>query len=149
MIKISNLLLAFTVAFAIEVSPLFEIPDANAGSKFPACDDSKVTKKLLKRFNKTEKIYWQERALQISDISDRHFHTDYNLPDSNFDRRFCHGTAEFADGSKRRVHYLIESNAGFAGFTWNVEYCIHGLDAYRYYDGRCRHLSRQTSTRFP
>ena len=147
--KVSSVLLGLAVAFSIEASPAFDISPAHAGSKFPSCDDAKVTKKLLKRFNKTEKIYWQERGLQLSGVSDRHFHTDYTLPNSKFDRRFCHGTAEFTDGSTRRIHYLIESNAGFAGFTWNVEYCIHGLDPYRYYDGRCRHLSRQTSARFP
>jgi hypothetical protein len=40
------------------------------------------------------------------------------------------------------MHYLIEEGAGFAGFGWNVEYCIHGLDPWKYYDGRCRVLSR-------
>ena len=98
--------------------------------------------KLAKRFNQTERIYWQDRGLVLSEVTDAHFHSDHQLEDSVFERRYCHGTAHFENGKSRRVHYLIEQNAGFAGIGWNLEYCIHGLDPWKYYDGRCRVLSK-------
>lgn len=114
---------------------------AQAKSKFPSCDDTKVLNKVVKRFNKTEKIYWDHRNLVMTGFSDVHFHSENQLEDSPIARRYCHATVEFENGKDRRMHYLIEKNAGFAGFGWNVEYCIHGLDPWKYYDGRCRVLS--------
>ena len=117
---------------------------ATAGKKwekFPSCKSEKVLKKLVKRFNKTEKTYWEKRGLVLSGIRQPHQHSVNPFPDSPINRRYCHGDAQFENGRTRRVHYLIEEGAGFAGFGWNVEYCIHGLDPWRYYDGACRVLS--------
>lgn len=116
---------------------------ANAIETFPACTSEKALKKLIKRFNKTEKIYWEERGLTLDQISNPHVHATNPFPDSPINRNYCHGDAHFSDGSTRRIHYLIEEGAGFAGLTWNVEYCIHGLDPWKYYDGRCRVLSKR------
>ena len=115
---------------------------AEARDKFPACTSDKVLAKLVKRFNKTEGIYWEDRGLVLSAVSRPHQHSEKPFRDSPINRRYCHGDAIFENGKKRRVHYLIEQGAGFAGFGWNVEYCIHGLDPWKYYDGRCRVLSQ-------
>ena len=147
--RLTSALLTIALAASVQITPQLLVKSSIAASSFPACDDSKVIKKLVKRFNQTEKIYWKERDLLLTGLSDIHFHADYQLPDSLHDRRFCHGSAEFDSGRTHRIHYLIESNAGFAGFSWNVEYCIHGLDPYRYYDGDCRHLSRKSANKFP
>ncbi|MEM9330213.1 MAG: hypothetical protein AAGA53_02740 [Pseudomonadota bacterium] len=109
---------------------------------FPACTSDKVLRKLVKRFNQTEKIYWEERGLELQDVANPHNHATNPFEDSPINRHYCHGDAVFSDGRSHRIHYLIEEGAGLAGFTWNVEYCIHGLDPWRYYDGRCRVLSR-------
>ncbi len=108
--------------------------------ELPACNSEKVLKKIASRFNKTEDIYWEERGLSVSSISNPHLHADNPSKGLQINRIYCHGTAHFEDGSKRKIHYLLEEGAGFAGFTWNVEYCIHGLDPWKYYDGRCRVL---------
>lgn len=110
--------------------------------KFPVCTDESVTKRILKRFNKTEKIYWQERGLVLNAITNPHLHSENPFPKSPINRRYCHGDAVFQNGKKHRIHFLIEEGAGFASYTWNVEYCIHGLDPWSYYDGYCRVLSR-------
>ena len=115
---------------------------ANAKEKFPSCTSPEVLEKVAKRFNKTETIYWQERGLVLNGVIDPHLHNDNAFPQSMINRRYCHGTAVFENGKNRRIHFLIEESAGFAGFTWNVEYCIHGLDPWRYYDGYCRVLSK-------
>ena len=113
-----------------------------AHDHLPHCGDEKTLKKVVKRFNQTERIYWRERGLILEAISKPHHHSSYSPFKSQIDRQYCHGTAVFENGKSRRLHYLIESTAGFAGFGWNVEYCIHGLDPWKYYDGRCRVLSR-------
>ncbi len=110
--------------------------------KFPACNSEKVIKTIGKRFNKTEKIYWEKRGLVLNTVQKPHLHTDNAFPASPIKRRYCHGDAIFENGKKRRIHYLIEKGTGFAGFTWNVEYCIHGLDPWNYYDGNCQVLSQ-------
>ncbi|MEM7289785.1 MAG: hypothetical protein AAF412_05365 [Pseudomonadota bacterium] len=129
----------------IALSAIFALPMAANSTPFgdfPACDSGKVLNKLIRRFNQTEKIYWSHRGLSLSDIDVPHQHSENPFVDSPINRRYCHGDALFADGKKHRIHFLIEQGAGFAGFTWNVEYCIHGLDPWKYYDGRCRVLSR-------
>jgi len=135
------------ITLAILASAIIMFGDSSrksfAGESFPACTSEKVLSKLVKRFNKTESIYWQERGLILNTIFDPHQHSENPFSDSPINRRYCHGDAVFANGKKRRVHYLIEEGAGFAGFGWNVEYCVHGLDPWRYYDGRCRVLSRR------
>lgn len=118
------------------------ISESAAKEPFPQCNSEKVIKKLVKRFNKTETIYWTDRGLVLSTIAKPHQHSENPFKDSPINRRYCHGDALFENGKKRRVHYLIEEGAGFASFGWNVEYCIHGLDPWKYHDGRCRVLSR-------
>ena len=110
--------------------------------KFPVCTSEKVIERMIKRFNKTEEIYWEHRGLVLNTVSNSHLHSKNPFPDSPIKRRYCHGDAFFENGKKRRIHYLIEEGAGFSGYTWNVEYCIHGLDPWKYHDGRCRVLSQ-------
>ena len=110
--------------------------------KFPVCSSEKVVERILKRFNQTEKIYWEHRGLVLDTVNNPHLHNANAFPESSINRRYCHGDAIFENGKKRRIHFLIEEGAGFAGYTWNVEYCIHGLDPWKYHDGRCRTLSQ-------
>lgn len=110
--------------------------------KFPVCTSEKVINRIVKRFNKTEGIYWEGRGLVLNTVTKPHLHSTNPFPESPINRRYCHGDAIFENGKKRRIHFLIEEGAGFAGYTWNVEYCIHGLDPWKYHDGRCRVLSQ-------
>lgn len=133
------------LAISIALSAVFAAPapaQSNLRGPFPACESDKVLRKLVSRFNRTEKIYWSHRGRKLEVVVNPHQHSENPFPDSPINRRYCHGDAIFLDGRKHRIHYLIEQGAGFAGFTWNVEYCIHGLDPWKYYDGRCRVLSR-------
>lgn len=132
-----------TIIAASVIGIVAPAESSNAREAFPQCTSEKVLEKLVKRFNKTEKIYWEGRGLILNAVFNPHQHSENPFPDSPVNRRYCHGDAVFENGKKRRVHYLIEEGAGLAGFTWNVEYCIHGLDPWKYYDGRCRTLSRR------
>ncbi len=109
---------------------------------FPACSSPDVVERILKRFNKTEEIYWEKRRLVLTTVKNRHIHSENPFKESQINRRYCHGDAVFENGKKRRIHFLIEEGAGFAGYTWNVEYCIHGLDPWKYHDSYCRVLSQ-------
>ena len=128
------------VAVAGIMTLAFSAP-ALAVNEMPSCTEGTVLKKVVKRFNHAEKVYWRERGLSLSSVSNPHRHPHSTYQESPIERTYCHGTAHFEDGSRRKIHYLIENGAGFAGFGWNVEYCVHGLDPWKYYDGRCRVLS--------
>ncbi len=133
---------AILVGFlAFSFAALADSRESEAGT-FPLCEERKVINKIARRFNQTEKIYWQYRGHRLEEILNAHLHSENPFPDSPINRRYCHADAVFADGKSRRIHYLIEEGAGFAGFTWNVTYCVHGLDPWKYFDGRCRVLSR-------
>ena len=132
-------LFVFAALFAFTATGLMA-GSAEAYVVSPSCDSSKVLTKLKRQFNQTEKLYWH-RGHRISEIHSAHLHSDMANYDSPIGRQYCHATAIFEDGRERKMHFLIEDNAGFAGFGWNVEYCIHGLDPWRYYDGYCRVLS--------
>jgi len=132
------------VILASSITP-FQVSTSQAffsKEKFPVCASEKVIERVIKRFNKTEEIYWEHRGLVLNTVSNPHLHSKNPFPDSTINRRYCHGDAVFENGKKRRIHYLIEEGAGFSGYTWNVEYCIHGLDPWKYHDGRCRVLSQ-------
>ena len=43
-------------------------------------------------------------------------------------RRFCTATATVSDGVRRPVHYLIGEDFGIIGSTWDVEWCVVGVD---------------------
>ncbi len=132
------------LSLAILLSSLapLHINSAVAKDAFPECQSEEVLEKIAKRFNKTEEIYWEDRGLVLDAVINPHLHNENAFPQSPINRRYCHGDAVFVNGKQRRIHFLIEEGAGFAGFTWNVEYCIHGLDPDKYHDGRCRVLSQ-------
>lgn len=132
---IRYLLIAFALAANFSTAPAlagFGVHKAN-----PECTSKTVHSKIIRRFHQAENIYWK-RGYRIADIHGTHFHSNQTHPDSPIARTYCHGTVDFADGRSKKIHYLIESGAGFAGFSWNVEYCIHGLDPWYYYGGDCR-----------
>ena len=115
---------------------------AHASDNIPACSSPAVVAKVVKRFNKTERQYWSHRGLELSGLSRVHHHRGKGYLDSPLHRHRCHATAEFSDGTKRKINFLIEQHAGFAGFRWGVEYCVSGLDPWHYYDGYCRSIKR-------
>jgi hypothetical protein len=55
-------------------------------------------------------------------------------------RTYCHAKADFNDGKKRDVWYLIERDWAFAGLGKSVEFCVSGLDPWHVYGRFCRSL---------
>ncbi len=106
---------------------------------FPQCDDVKVLGNIVERFNWAEENTWQ-RGVYMEDINRPDERVEQGERVSEIPRRYCRASARLTNGSDRVLHYLIEGGQGFAGNSFNVEYCISGYDRWNEFDGWCRHL---------
>ncbi len=104
---------------------------------FPDCHDERVLTKIIKRFNWAEDNTFQ-RGFYLDFIErtrERVVQSSTQIP-----RRYCRGHARLTNGRHPTVFYLIEGGQGFAGNSFNVEFCLNGLDPMREHDGSCRVL---------
>lgn len=104
---------------------------------FPACNEPSLEHRIIERYNYAEKKQWH-RGYEMSLLSRMHEHSTQLWYDSMIVRRYCAATAHFSNGSKRQVYFLVEDDAGFAGMTWGITYCVLGLDPWHNHDGNCR-----------
>lgn len=125
-----------TFIFVIGLSTSLQVSKA-AAHGVPECTDERVLQRISSRFNAAEKRTWH-RGLYVDSISRPHGHGHHGFEESSIDRLYCHAYANLSNGVTRKVHYLIEEGQGFAGFGWNVEFCVTGLDPWKVYDGYCR-----------
>lgn len=111
-----------------------EVPWAG---RVPACDDPAVLSDIRQRFATTEARYW---ASSLSITSFEHIRSLGYRPwgASYIPRRFCAARSWTSDGRKRTVYYSVREDLGFAGWGWNVEWCVSGLDRSYAYGGHCR-----------
>ncbi len=109
--------------------------------EFPGCDDPRVLKKIVKRYNWAEKHTWR-RGVDLNDVTQAGERLTLVGDDRLVNRRYCRGHARMSDGRHSSVYYLIEQRQGFASIRWNVEFCITGRDNWRVYNGSCRSLRR-------
>lgn len=127
----------FTFVSIMVLSVYLQPTKALAHYNLPDCSDERVLQKISKRFNRAEDHTWH-RGLYVDSISRPHGHGHHGFEESPIYRVYCHAYANLSNGRTRKVHYLIEDGQGFAGFGWNVEFCVTGLDRWRVYDGYCR-----------
>ena len=104
---------------------------------FPECHDEKVLSTIIKRFNGAEESNWQ-RGFTLSDIERTRERLGQSTYESPIPRRYCGGHALLSNGKHPTLYYLIEGGQGLAGNSFNVEFCISGLDEWNDYDGSCR-----------
>ena len=131
-------------AIAIALTAIPTIP-ASAGlldrvlqhKSFPECHDSRVLAKIIKRFNWAENATWQ-RGFILDDIVRTRERLVQSTDVSPIPRRYCRGHALLSNGKHPTLYYLIEGGQGLAGNSFNVEFCISGLDEWNEYDGSCR-----------
>ena len=136
-------LAALTIA-AVTATAMPSIP-ASAGlldpllqhTSFPECHDAKVLKTIVKRFNWAERRTWQ-RGITLDDIERTRERLVQSTNVSPIPRRYCRGHALLSNGKHPTLYYLIEGGQGFAGNSYNVEFCISGMDEWNEYDGSCR-----------
>jgi len=102
----------------------------------PACEDPAVLSELSGRFNSRETTFWGPLQAgsydHIREIGFRSWGDDF-VP-----RRFCSARILLNDGILRRVDYSVRENLGLFGLTWNLDWCIAGLDRQRSHAPECK-----------
>jgi hypothetical protein len=102
----------------------------------PGCNDPAVLSELTNWFDSREATYWGPlRALsydRIAQIGFRPWGDDF-IP-----RRFCTARLMLNNGVFHRVDYSVRENLGLFGMTWNVNWCVAGLDRQRSYAPDCK-----------
>lgn len=101
------------------------------------CDDSAALERIRARFAEKEARFWNS-PLTIAGFDRLRVVASNPWGQNNIPRRYCTGRAHLSDGRVRTVSYAIMEDQGFAGFTWGVEWCVHGLDRGRSFDPACR-----------
>jgi hypothetical protein len=103
----------------------------------PACDSSEVLKTIEERFSKRERSYW-DSTLSITGI-DRIDTIGYRPWGADFiPRRFCTARAELNNGKHHTLTYSIVEDGAIIGYTWDVQWCVTGLDRNMYFAPQCR-----------
>ncbi len=93
----------------------------------PACDSGTALGIIRNRFGNKERDFWASKLgiLQFANVQETG-----NRPWANdtIPRRFCSASVLLSDGVWRPVHYLIGEDMGMIGATWDVEWCVVGVD---------------------
>lgn len=102
----------------------------------PGCDDPAVLSEVTSRFNSRESTFWGPlQALSYDRVAQIGFRS---WGDDFIPRRFCSGRMLLNDGKFHRVDYSVRENLGLFGLTWNVNWCVSGLDRQRSYAPDCK-----------
>lgn len=122
--------------------PLADHQDVGALKGIPSCGEQGMVANLLGRFNQTEFVYWGSfhNLLSVEGLSENGVHERDN---DKIARRWCTGTAVFADGSRRRLVVEMASNAEWLGLTYSLAYCIVGLDRSYVHGRNCEGLQKR------
>jgi hypothetical protein len=102
----------------------------------PACDDPAVLGEVTSWFNSRESRFWGPlRALSYDRVAEIGFRP---WGDDLIPRRFCSGRVLLNNGVYHRVDYSVREDLGLFGLTWNVNWCVSGLDRQRSYAPDCQ-----------
>lgn len=104
---------------------------------FPLCHDEKVLKRIISRFNWTEKNTWH-RGFAMNEIGRVRERLVRTSPEFLIPRRYCRAHSHMTNGTHPTLYYLIEGGQGFAGNSFHVRFCVSGLDPWRENNGSCR-----------
>jgi hypothetical protein len=92
-----------------------------------ACNDPGVLAKLQRRFNSSERTYWNSNAEivgfeKVSQAAFRPHGLDL-IP-----RRYCQAQAVMHDNRRLTMRYAIIEEAGIIGWSEGLQYCLTGYD---------------------
>lgn len=136
--------LACLTAFAVGAESRRSVPPADRAEErtfpmygnLPGCADPAVLSEVTSRFNSRETTFWGPlQALSYDRVAQIGFRS---WGDDFIPRRFCSGRVLLNDGKFRRVDYSVRENLGLFGLTWNVNWCVSGLDRQRSYAPDCQ-----------
>lgn len=110
-----------------------------AAGELPGCDNASVLSTLSGRQAWAEAHTWKDGVTiaALDRVGERRLVTDGF---SSIDRRYCAARAELTAARPTTLYYVVSANEGFAGYGWNVEFCLSGHDPYRVYGADCQVL---------
>lgn len=110
-----------------------------AAGDLPACDNASVLSTLSGRQAWAEAHTWKDGVTiaAVDRVGERRLVTEGF---SSIDRRYCAARAELTSAWPTTLYYVVSANEGFAGYGWNVEFCLSGRDPYHVYGADCQVL---------
>ena len=139
--SLAQVVAALFIAISALLGTAFAGPlDRFVQPSFPQCHDVKVLGKIVERFNWAEENTWK-RGFFLQDIERVRERVVQNHPDRLIPRRYCRAHARLTNGRHPTLFFLIEGGQGFAGNSFNVEFCLNGYDRWNEYNGSCRTLN--------
>lgn len=105
----------------------FWMSGPNYRAKLPECDNGVALGIIRNRFQNKERDFWHSKlgVVQFANVQETGFRTWAN---DTIPRRFCSASVLLSDGVWRPVHYLIGEDFNLIGSTWDVEWCVVGVD---------------------
>jgi hypothetical protein len=105
-------------------------------ANLPACADPAVLNAVSSEFASREATYWNSGLTlgifsRINEAGLRPWGKNY-IP-----RRFCNAQVMLSDGKTRHVTYSVRDRLGFSTWTWDVDWCVTGLDRNKGYAPEC------------
>lgn len=108
--------------------------------RLPACADPAVIGEVTSEFAQREGDYWLS-GLTIRSV-DRINEGRYRPWGKDFiPRRFCEARVTLSNLRQARVSYSVREGLGLFGWTWEVNWCVQGLDRHKTYAPEC-HMAR-------
>lgn len=102
----------------------------------PACDNPAVLSHISSGFASRE-THFAGSMLAVANY-DRIGQLGYRPWGADFiPRRFCTARVQLTDGALRRVDYSVRDGLGLFGWTWEVNWCVQGLDRHWTYQPDC------------
>jgi len=96
-------------------------------ARLPGCDAPEVIERLRSRFAEKEATYWTS-SLQIASVNRiRPVAFRPNGLDL-IPRRYCRGEARLNNHKVSTVYYSIIEDAGMAGYSYGLHFCLAGYD---------------------
>jgi hypothetical protein len=105
-------------------------------ARIPGCSDAGVIGEIAGEFARREVEFWNS-TLTITGI-DRIAETNFRPWGADFiPRRFCKARVQLSDQRITTVSYSVREKLGFIMWTYDVNWCLTGLDRHKTYAPEC------------
>ncbi len=106
-------------------------------SNLPGCADPAVISTVTSAFGWREWQYWNS-ALSIAAVDRVHEIGNRTWGYNFIPRRYCSARVLLSDNRFARVDYAVRDRQGLFMLTWDVDWCVTGLDRHKSYAPECR-----------
>ena len=141
----TSLITALLLPLAAQAADLRRAPPAEVRvvpheDTLPACETPAVLAEIQKEFAYREAKFWNSSLRVVGYENIRHVALRPWGP-AYIPRRYCTATAQVNDGlrvTEQRVNYVILEDLGFAGYGYNVHWCVTGVERHLHAAPDCR-----------